>query len=401
MQFLIPILNSSAPGDLLYHTGESIDNLCFIVSGSLEVIQDDEVVAILGKNDVFGDAFWKENDAGQAVANVRALTYCDIHQVNRDRLLEVLEFYKAFAQSFSRNLVLTYNLRNRVNGQILETSFVDSRLTFYFQLIFRKVSDLRKEKELAEKRKNDPALNQSQDHLVRKLFSKFKKTNTSSDMSALVPVRQQSRDPEKGDLAPLPVSRTNSNSTLITSKVPEVIENGNSKPASSSSLLNVNKSTNKVNSELTTMTETSERKVAATPLTLTKPRPMANGPRGWGRLKARTEQSNQEQESLSKQEPLEKINDMKALETEPQPSNNKELEPGGETSLAHDDESVKSKFNIPKVSLSSDSDPVTVDPATATLDQNRIPLLPTQTPEHTQLVANLMEFKVILLFLLK
>ena len=25
----------SAPGDLLYHTGESIDNLCFIVSGKL------------------------------------------------------------------------------------------------------------------------------------------------------------------------------------------------------------------------------------------------------------------------------------------------------------------------------------------------------------------------------
>ena len=81
----------------------------------VEVIQDDAVVAILGKNDVFGDAFWKETETGQAVANVRALTYCDIHQVNRDRLLEVLEFYKAFAQSFSRNLVLTYNLRNRVS----------------------------------------------------------------------------------------------------------------------------------------------------------------------------------------------------------------------------------------------------------------------------------------------
>lgn len=39
----------SAPGDLLYHTGESIDTLCFIVTGSLEVIQDDEVVAILGE----------------------------------------------------------------------------------------------------------------------------------------------------------------------------------------------------------------------------------------------------------------------------------------------------------------------------------------------------------------
>ncbi|CAB1314280.1 unnamed protein product [Coregonus sp. 'balchen'] len=38
----------SAPGDLIYHAGESVDSLCFVVSGSLEVIQDDEVVAILG-----------------------------------------------------------------------------------------------------------------------------------------------------------------------------------------------------------------------------------------------------------------------------------------------------------------------------------------------------------------
>lgn len=37
-----------APGDLIYHAGESVDSLCFVVSGSLEVIQDDEVVAILG-----------------------------------------------------------------------------------------------------------------------------------------------------------------------------------------------------------------------------------------------------------------------------------------------------------------------------------------------------------------
>ena len=50
-----------------------------------------------GKGDVFGDCFWKaEQDVGQAVANVRALTYCDIHLVNRERLWEVLDFYKAF-----------------------------------------------------------------------------------------------------------------------------------------------------------------------------------------------------------------------------------------------------------------------------------------------------------------
>ena len=45
------------------------------------------------------------------------------------------------------------------------------------QLIFRKVSDVLKEQELAERRKNDPVLNHTQDHLVRKLFNKFKKND--------------------------------------------------------------------------------------------------------------------------------------------------------------------------------------------------------------------------------
>ncbi|XP_076244136.1 potassium voltage-gated channel protein ether a go-go isoform X1 [Calliopsis andreniformis] len=155
-------MSHSAPGDLLYHTGESIDSLCFIVTGSLEVIQDDEVVAILGKGDVFGDSFWKPSSGGQSAANVRALTYCDLHTIKRDRLLEVLNFYQAFAISFTRNLVLTYNLSHR--------------------LIFRKVADVRREKELAEKEKNEPQLDQAQDHLVRKIFSRFRRERHTADV---------------------------------------------------------------------------------------------------------------------------------------------------------------------------------------------------------------------------
>ena len=63
------------------------------------------------------------------------------------------------------------------------------------QLIFRKVSDLKKEKELAERRKNDPALNQTQDHLVRKLFSKFKRGPTSAPS---IDVALDRRDVERG-----------------------------------------------------------------------------------------------------------------------------------------------------------------------------------------------------------
>jgi potassium voltage-gated channel Eag-related subfamily H protein 5 len=42
-------MTHTAPGDYIYHQGESLDSLCFIVAGSLEIVQDDEVVAILSK----------------------------------------------------------------------------------------------------------------------------------------------------------------------------------------------------------------------------------------------------------------------------------------------------------------------------------------------------------------
>lgn len=67
-----------------------------------------------GKGDVFGDVFWKESTLARACANVRALTYCDLHVIRREALMKVLEFYTAFANTFSRNLILTCNLRKRV-----------------------------------------------------------------------------------------------------------------------------------------------------------------------------------------------------------------------------------------------------------------------------------------------
>ena len=73
-----------------------------------------------GKGDVFGDTFWKEGTVGQSAANVRALTYCDLHAIKRDKLIEVLDFYHAFANSFARNLILTYNLRHRVSDILLK-----------------------------------------------------------------------------------------------------------------------------------------------------------------------------------------------------------------------------------------------------------------------------------------
>ncbi|NWY93714.1 KCNH5 protein, partial [Loxia curvirostra] len=163
-----------APGDLIYHAGESVDALCFVVSGSLEVIQDDEVVAILGKGDVFGDIFWKETSLAHACANVRALTYCDLHIIKREALLKVLDFYTAFANSFSRNLTLTCNLRKRI--------------------IFRKISDVKKEEEERLRQKNEVTLSIPVDHPVRKLFQKFKQQKEMRNQGS------SHADPERNQL---------------------------------------------------------------------------------------------------------------------------------------------------------------------------------------------------------
>ncbi|XP_031294489.2 potassium voltage-gated channel subfamily H member 1 [Camelus dromedarius] len=188
-----------APGDLIYHAGESVDSLCFVVSGSLEVIQDDEVVAILGKGDVFGDVFWKEATLAQSCANVRALTYCDLHVIKRDALQKVLEFYTAFSHSFSRNLILTYNLRKRI--------------------VFRKISDVKREEEERMKRKNEAPLILPPDHPVRRLFQRFRQQK-----EARLAAERGGRDPDDLDVEKGSILTEHSNHGLVKASVITVRE---------------------------------------------------------------------------------------------------------------------------------------------------------------------------------
>ncbi|CAK8674873.1 unnamed protein product [Clavelina lepadiformis] len=149
------VTTHNAPGDMIYHKGESVDALNFVVSGSLEVIQDDQVVAILSKGDVFGDTFWENGNVGQSASHVRALTYCDLHSIKRDVLLRVLRFYQSFAPSFSKKMVLTFNLRKRY--------------------LFHKVSEIQREREEVIRCKNDPDWegNFPDDHPARKALRKL------------------------------------------------------------------------------------------------------------------------------------------------------------------------------------------------------------------------------------
>lgn len=66
-----------------------------------------------------------------------------------------------------------------------------------FARIYRKVADVRREKELAERRKNEPQLGSSQDHLVRKIFSKFRRAQQTAQATKETASTQS--DVEKGE----------------------------------------------------------------------------------------------------------------------------------------------------------------------------------------------------------
>uniref|UniRef100_A0A8C7I3A3 Potassium voltage-gated channel subfamily H member 7 n=1 Tax=Oncorhynchus kisutch TaxID=8019 RepID=A0A8C7I3A3_ONCKI len=117
----------SPPGDTLVHCGDVLTALYFLSRGSIEILKDDIVVAILGKNDIFGEMIHLYAKPGKANADVRALSYCDLHTIHREEILEVLDMYPEFADYFLSNLELTFNLRDE-SGKVNTDGWTDRHI---------------------------------------------------------------------------------------------------------------------------------------------------------------------------------------------------------------------------------------------------------------------------------
>ena len=71
---------------------------------------------------------------GKSNADVRALTYCDLHKIQREDLLEVLDMYPEFSDHFLTNLELTFNLRHESAKVYVNGLLIFGFMTFYFIL---------------------------------------------------------------------------------------------------------------------------------------------------------------------------------------------------------------------------------------------------------------------------
>ncbi|RZF48288.1 hypothetical protein LSTR_LSTR014494 [Laodelphax striatellus] len=133
--------NFCAPGEYLIHKGDALSSIYYLCNGSMEVVQNGMVVAILGKGDLVGcdistylqgaGGVGGAGNGGQCTGgvtggatstldvvtksscDVKALTYCDLKCINIQGLVEVLRLYPEYQQQFAHDIQhdLTYNLR--------------------------------------------------------------------------------------------------------------------------------------------------------------------------------------------------------------------------------------------------------------------------------------------------
>ncbi|XP_008195772.2 potassium voltage-gated channel subfamily H member 8 isoform X1 [Tribolium castaneum] len=124
--------NFCAPGEYLIHKGDALNYIYYICNGSMEVVQDDMVVAILGKGDLVGsdiNLHLQHPSSGpppdisrigtpadiiiKSSSDVRALTYCDLKCVHMQGLVDVLRLYPEYQKQFANDIQhdLTFNVR--------------------------------------------------------------------------------------------------------------------------------------------------------------------------------------------------------------------------------------------------------------------------------------------------
>ncbi|KAM4691882.1 voltage-gated delayed rectifier potassium channel KCNH4 [Rhinophrynus dorsalis] len=109
-----------APGEYLLRQGDALQANYFVCSGSLEVLKDNMVLAILGKGDLIGADLSSKDQVIKTNADVKALTYCDLQYLSLRGLLDVLELYPEYSSKFMADIHhdLTFNLRegSETNG---------------------------------------------------------------------------------------------------------------------------------------------------------------------------------------------------------------------------------------------------------------------------------------------
>ncbi|GAA49434.1 potassium voltage-gated channel subfamily H member 8, partial [Clonorchis sinensis] len=114
------------PGEHLIHSGDVLRRLYFVCSGSLEILDNGEVVALLGKNDWFGTYINTTTHPGETIrsrCDVKSLTYCDLQCIDLTSLNQVLDQYPKFKSEFIAYLCEDLSFNIQEGAAVAQTKF--------------------------------------------------------------------------------------------------------------------------------------------------------------------------------------------------------------------------------------------------------------------------------------
>ncbi|XP_057304856.1 potassium voltage-gated channel unc-103-like isoform X2 [Hydractinia symbiolongicarpus] len=115
-----------SPGEMVIKENDVVNAIFYIHKGTVEVVQKDFIVAILGSGDVFGGHICKNRPLRRADGDIRALMYCEILYLTRESIQEVLKHYPDFAENFSQNISLSFNLDTKEGNTTFNSSGLNS-----------------------------------------------------------------------------------------------------------------------------------------------------------------------------------------------------------------------------------------------------------------------------------
>ncbi|KAG5679270.1 hypothetical protein PVAND_008850 [Polypedilum vanderplanki] len=223
--------NFCAPGEYLIHRGDALAYIYYICNGSMEVMQNNMVVAILGKGDLVGcdislnlmhNGQTAQNTVGQDLilkssSDVKALTYCDLKCIHIPGLIEVLRLYPEYQQEFANDIQhdLTYNLRE---GYEAET---ESENNGPACLALPSISE--DDENLAEdgisnnSSPRHPVITRSPIHGVSSSSSPNRRTNLLQKRQTLIALKEKSQKSRSSSVNNSPVSIRSNNKKIIES----------------------------------------------------------------------------------------------------------------------------------------------------------------------------------------
>lgn len=103
------------PGDMIYHSGDCVGEIYFVIRGHIKVIKNDRLIGILTSGDVFGESFWPTRTGRKSKANVQAITYCEFEVLSHESLNEILILFPDYWDIWTEKLKISYELSSKTS----------------------------------------------------------------------------------------------------------------------------------------------------------------------------------------------------------------------------------------------------------------------------------------------